>query len=166
MSDKYLKNDGGQIAEQEATATSAGAGSAGKIVALNSSGLIDDTMLASADATSIEAGETLAGGDLVNLYDDSGVKMRKADATDATKPAHGFVLAAVTSGQSGTVYFDGIDDQVSGLTVGATYYLDTATPGGVTATSPSTSGNISQEVGFAKSATELVFERNRPIAIA
>lgn len=107
---------------------------------------------------SLSATETLAAGDLVNVWGSGGAaKMRKANATDATKPATGFVLSAILSGASG-VFHGGaqINTGVSGLTPGSVYYLDTA-GGGVTAVAPSSSGNIIQEVGVALSATSLAF---------
>lgn len=107
---------------------------------------------------SLAATETLTAGQLVNVFSSGGAaKMRKANATDSTKPAHGFVLAGVTSGNVGTFYGGAqINTGVSGLTPGATYYLDT-TGGAITATPPSSSGNIVQEVGIALSATRLAF---------
>ena len=45
MADKYIKNNSGQLAEVEATVTSAGAGNAGDIVALDGSGKLDTTVL-------------------------------------------------------------------------------------------------------------------------
>lgn len=106
----------------------------------------------------ITASEGLAAGDMVNVWNDSGTaKIRKANATDATKPAHGFVLAAVTSGLSGIFIGAGsINNKRSALTPGTAYYLDTA-GGGITAVAPSSSGNLIQELGVALSATELAF---------
>lgn len=106
----------------------------------------------------IVASETLAAGDIVSLHTVAGVcNMRKANATDATKPAHGFVTSAVTSGSAGMFFGAAIiDDQRSGLTPGATYYLST-TGGAITTTPPSAAGNIVQEVGQAISATQLAF---------
>lgn len=110
-------------------------------------------------AGTAQASQTLAAGDLINLHTVTGaLRMRKADATDETKPAHGFVKAAVTSGSSGTFFGPGqVNDVVSGLTPGAGYFLAT-TAGGVTTTAPSTAGNIVQEVGQAISATSLLFD--------
>ena len=45
MAAKYIKNNSGQLAEVEATTTSAGAGDAGKIIGLDSSGKIDTSMM-------------------------------------------------------------------------------------------------------------------------
>ena len=98
---KYLSNAAGVTTEIQAKDASAGAGDAGKAVALNASGLIDPTMLPGADVDIIEASENLAAGDLVNVHDSTGPKVRKADAAGGmAKRADGYVLASVTSGLS------------------------------------------------------------------
>lgn len=104
------------------------------------------------------ASTNLLAGQVVNVFNSGGsAKMQKADATDETKPASGFVLAPVMSGASGVFYGGGqIITGLSGLTPGSVYYLDT-TAGGLTDTPPSTSGNIIQEVGYALNATVLAF---------
>lgn len=148
--------------------SSAGAGDAGELVALDSGGKIDSSMMPSglgADTCVCNASEDLAGGDMVNLWDDSGtIKARKADATSAGKEADGFVSSSVTSGNSATVVLDGTLSGLSGLTIGAEYFLST-TGGAITATAPSSTNNVYQSVGKAKSATELIFERGEPITI-
>jgi len=116
-----------------------------------------------ADTASIEASEDLAAGDLVNIYDSTGAKCRKADATTKGKEAHGFVLAVVTTGNNATVYFEGSNDQVTGLTPGVQFLA--ATAGGATVTAPSSSGNIVQKVGVATAATSLNFEAGNPIEL-
>jgi hypothetical protein len=169
MAQKFLRILAGVISELEALVTSAGAGDAGKIPALDATGKLDNSLMPvgiGADSKILVASENLAAGDLVNVWNDTGTaKARKADATVAGKEANGFVLAAVTSGNNATVYFDGTDTQLSGLTPGAVYYLAT-TAGGVTATPPSGSGNVVQRVGRALSATELTFEPGEPITLA
>lgn len=111
-----------------------------------------------ASSGNVQASQTLAAGDLINLHTVTGaIRMRKADATDETKPAHGFVKVAVTSGNTADFFGPGeINDAVSGLTPGAAYFLAT-TAGGVTSTAPSTAGNVVQQVGEAISATGLLF---------
>lgn len=116
-----------------------------------------------AGATEITASEDLAAGNLVNVWNSSGAKVRKADATTAGKPAHGFVLAAVSSGAPATVYFEGLVGRPV-LTPGD-YYLST-TPGGVTATPPSGSGNVVQRIGVAVSTTAIDFEADDPVELA
>ncbi len=143
--------------------TSAGAGDAGKLVALNTSGVLDSTLFPAGLGTasqSFPTSESLSSGALVNIYDASGTATaRNADATDATKPATGFVQAATTSPASATVYFPGqIVSGVSGLTAGASVFLSASTPGGVTTSAPSTAGNLVQQVGTALSTTSFVFQ--------
>ena len=169
MAQKFLRLLSGVISELEALVTSAGAGDAGKIPALDATGKLDNSLMPvgiGADSKILPASENLAAGDLVNVWNDSGTaKARKADATTAGKEANGFVLSAVTLGNNATVYFDGTDTQLSSLTPGAAYYL-AATAGGVTDTPPSGSGNVLQRVGRALSATELTFEPGEPITLA
>jgi hypothetical protein len=107
----------------------------------------------------LDASEALEAGNLINIWDDSGTtKARLADA-GANKQADGYVLAAVDSGDPATVYSQGINDQLSGMTGGVEYYLSASVPGGVTDTAPTGSGNLVQRVGKAFSATELDFKK-------
>lgn len=147
--------------------TSAGAGDSGKIPALDATGKLSTTFLPSgiaADVAIVPASEALAAGDLVNLYDATGAKCRKADASTAGKEAHGFVLAAVDNEANATVYFEGSNDQVSGMTPGRLFL--SATPGLATSTAPSASGNIVQRVGFATAATSMNFQAQTPVTLA
>lgn len=161
--DKYLINSGGQLTENRAIQTTAGGADAGKIIAANSSGVLDTTFLppgTGPDTQVIQASEALSAGDLVNVHDGgSGVfRVRKADASTTGKQADGFVLAAVSSGANATVYLESTNNQVTGLTPGERWLSDT-TPGGTTATAPTGAGKISQKVGIATSATTLNFEK-------
>lgn len=166
--DKFLYNNAGTITEKVSNQASAGAGDAGKIVALDSTGRIDNTMMPvgiGADTQNITTSEALAAGDLVNIWNSTGAKARKADASVAGKEAHGFVLSAVTSGGTATVYFEGTDTQVTGLTPGV-QYLSATTPGQATATAPSGSGQVVQRVGFATAAAALNFQSMPPVVLA
>lgn len=160
MADKPLHIVGGQPVEVEAKTASAGAADAGKIIALDAGGKIDSTMMPSgvgADAKSMTASEAISAGDIVNIHDSSGAKARKADATTSSKRAVGFAPSAIANGATGTIQFEGTIAGLSGLTIGAPYYLAT-TAGGITTTPPTGSGNAVQMVGVAISATELSFE--------
>jgi len=146
--------------------TSAGAGDSGKLAALDATGKLDTSFMPTgigADTSVVTASEALAAGDLVNVYDATGAKCRKADASTAGKEAHGFVLAVVENGAPATVYFEGGNTQVTGLTPGK-QYLST-TPGLCAATAPSASGNVVQRVGIATSATVLNFQYLDPIVL-
>jgi hypothetical protein len=165
---KYIAMIAGLLTEVAASQTSAGAGDAGKIPALDAAGKLDTTFMPTgvgADTASITTSEALAAGDLVNIHNSTGAKARKADASVSGKEAHGFVLSAAGSGASATVYFEGTNTQVTGLTPGV-QFLSAATPGLATGTAPSTAGNVVQRVGFATSATALNFQSQPPVLLA
>lgn len=164
---KFLRLVNGVITEIFGVQSSAGAANAGDLVALDDTGHISNDMMPvgiGADTAAITASETLAAGDWVNVWNNSGAKVRKADATTAGKEAHGFVLSAVTSGNPATVYFEGTNTQVTGQTPGAVYLQTTAGTGA--ATVPSASGNVVQQIGVAVSATAVNFERSTPVVLA
>lgn len=169
MAQKFLTMISGNFKEVEATTTSAGAGDAGKVPALDSAGKLDTSVMPvgiGADTKTIVASENLAAGDLVNVWNDTGtIKVRKADATSPSKRAHGFVLSSVSSAANATVYFEGTITGLSSLTLGGTYFLGT-TAGAATATATTTAGHIVQQVGVAISATELSFEPQQPVELA
>jgi hypothetical protein len=166
---KYLSLNNGRMQEMQATVSSTGAPDDGKIVALDSTGKLDNSVMPvgiGADTKTVSASEALAAGDFVNIWNDAGTaKVRKADATTSGKEADGFVLAAVTQGNNAVVYFEGTNTQLSGLTPGSRYYLNTVA-GGVTDTPPSGSGNVVQYLGKAISATEISFEKEDGVILA
>jgi hypothetical protein len=166
--DKFLYNNAGVITEKVSNQASAGAGDAGKIVALDSTGRVDSSMMPvgiGADTQAITTSEALAAGDLVNIWNSTGVKARKADASVSGKEAMGFVLAAASSGASATVYFEGTNTQVTGQTPGLVF-LSATTPGLATATAPSGTGQVVQRVGYATGTTSLNFNASPPIVLA
>lgn len=167
--EKFLKHNGsGGFTEVVSTQTG-GAGNENKIAALDGNGRFAETMMPTgiaADTALIQASENLSAGDAINIYEDTGAaRCRKADATSAGKRGDGFVTASVTSGQNATVYFEGENGEVSGLTPGLPVYLAT-TAGAVTQTAPSGSGNVVQRVGIAISATAYNFEPETPVVLA
>lgn len=145
---------------------SAGAGDAAKIVQLDSSGKIDSTMMpvgVGADSAVITTSEALSAGDFVNIWNSTGAKARKADATVAGKEAHGFVLVGVGSAAAATVYFEGTNTGVTGQTPGPVFLSTTA--GVAAAAAPSGAGNVVQRIGFAISATAINFQSQPPITL-
>lgn len=168
MTNKYISNSSGVLTEVTASTTSAGAPDAGKIIALDSTGKLDNSFMPTgigADTAAISASEALSAGDLINIWSNGGVfNVRKADATVAGKEAMGFVLSAVTSGASATVYFESSNTAKSGLTPGKLYLSTTA--GGVQSTAPTGTGQVVQVVGFATSATVMNLQIESPIILA
>jgi hypothetical protein len=169
MANRYIAMINGLLTQVQALVTSAGAGDAGKIVATDAAGKLDASLMPTgvgADTASIVSSENLAAGDLVNVFDSSGTpKVRKADASASGKEAHGFVLAVVTAPAAATVYFEGSNTQVTGLT-GGVQYLDPANPGKSTSTAPTTAGQVVQRVGFATAAANLNFQSEVPVLLA
>lgn len=167
MADKYIYNNSGTLTEKAAIISSAGAGDSGKIIALDAAGRIDNSMMPvgiGTDTGAVTASENLSAGDFVNIWNSTGAKVRKADATTAGKRAHGFVLASVTSGNTATVYFEGTNTAVTGQIPGEVFLSTTA--GLSTATAPSASGNVVQRIGFAISATAINFQAGEAITLA
>jgi hypothetical protein len=166
---RYIKQVAGVLTEQAPLITSAGAGDADKIPALDATGRLDASFMPvgiAADTKLIVASEALAAGDFVNVYNNAGTaNCRKADASAAGKEAHGFVLAAVSSSANATVYFEGANTQCTGLTAG-NVYLSAATAGKPTNTAPSATGQVVQRLGLATSATEVNTEMDAPIVLA
>lgn len=167
---KYIALVSGRKQEVASIQSSAGVGDAGKIPALDTAGKLDVTMMpvgVVADSKLLVAFENLTAGDFVNVFDDGGTaKARKADAATAGKEVDGFVLASVSTAANATVFFEGTNTQLSGLTLGARYYLSAATAGLATATPPSTASNVVQYIGRAVSATELSFEPDDGVVLA
>lgn len=133
--------------------TSAGAADSGKPVVLDAAGKFDLSVLPDAIGNlteTIQATEDLAAGDFVNIYEPSvGVdRVRKADATDQTKYATGFVIAAVTTGNNAEVFRAGLNTALT-VTTGAQYYLSDTTAGAATETAPAeNSGSFQQVLGI------------------
>jgi hypothetical protein len=165
---KYLTSANGVLTQVAATQTSSGSANAGQIPALTAAGLLDISLMPvgiGAEADTIVASETIAAGAFVNIWSNAGViSVRNADAT-ASKPAHGFVLAAVSSAANATVYRVGqLNNSLTGLTIGVNYFLGAV--GAVTSTVPTGTGTISQILGVPISTTSMAFEPQPPITLA
>lgn len=167
---KLLRLVSGRIQEIVATVISGGVANDGDIPALDGTGRLDVSVMPVgivADTVSATATEAISSGDFVNLFLNGGVlSCRKADATAAGKEANGYSLAAISSSAVGAIHQDSTNTALSGLTIGATYYLSAATPGGVVTTPPSSTGNVVQVIGKATSATALHFEPNDGVILA
>lgn len=165
---KFLKQVAGVFTE-EAPAVAGGAPNANKIPALDGNGRLTADMMPTgivADNATLTAVGALAAGDFVNIYDGGGgtFRCRKCDGTTAGKQAHGYVLAAVANGAPALIYFEGLNDQVSGQVPGDVFMQTTAGLAGATA--PSGSGNVVQRLGVAVSATAINVELGPPITLA
>lgn len=153
----------GKQSEYTGKASSAGASDSGEFIIADANGKLDVTYLPTgvgADALAATAGEALNAGDFVYISGTGTVL--KADATSFTKRAMGYVLTAVANAATATVYFDDSNSALTGLTIGAKYFLS-ATSGQATATAPVTSGQFVQPLGIATSATSIHVSIGEPI---
>lgn len=159
----FLARVAGKTKQLFGIATSAGAADAGKIPALDSTGKLDMSLMPvgiGANTTIVPASEAIGAGKFVNFHANAGaMNVRLADNSNG-RQADGYVKDAVTSAANATVYpLDSTNSALTGLTPGSRYWLGTA--GGVLAaaldpTDVANVGKVCQELGTAKSATELV----------
>ena len=158
---KYLSLDDTLLIPTEVTPISASTGSsdAHKVIETGDDGLLDPSLFPAdigGGVRNIVCTEDLAAGDFVNIYNSTGEKCRKADASVASagKQAHGYVLNNFTSGDTAVVYPRGTNTALTGLTPGTTYVLSNATPGGFLAlgSGPTTAGHLLQILGEAVAA--------------
>jgi hypothetical protein len=115
-------------------------------------------------------------GTPVYVSADDTVDKAKADAS-GTVEAVGLVAdPSISAASSGGIQVDGVFtastaqwDAVAGTTGGLTadtiYYLSATTPGAITATAPSTTGQYVKEVGIAISTTELKINIQRRVLL-
>ena len=166
---KYVGITGGVLQEELAINTTAGAADANKIIKTDSSGLLAATMLpvgVGPEVVTITASEAIAAGAYVNIWNSTGLKVRNADATVAGKEAVGFSLLGASNAASCVVYLSSqTNTAASGRAIGAKQFLST-TPGTSQETAPAASGNVVQQLGFATSATSVLFEPLQAITLA
>lgn len=165
---KFISISSGVRALYSALTTSTGVPDANKIVSTGADGKLDSTLMPSgigAATESMVAFESLAAGDFINIYLNTGVRnARKADASNG-RLAMGYVTSAVSASGTATVILQGTNTALTGLTVGSRYYLSGTTAGTASLTAPSTSGQTIQYLGIAVSATSLNFENDDGILI-
>ena len=165
---RFLDILNGVISQLVPITTSAGVGDANKMIQTNSAGKLDLTLMPpelNVQATTLPASEDLTAGQLVNVWVDTGTtKVRKADGSTSRR-ATAYVSAGFLSGATATIYIEGLNTNMTGLTPGGMCWLGAA--GAVTQTPPASgSGGISQIVGTAISATSLDFMPNDPYYLA
>lgn len=170
----FLRLVAGKYRQILATVVSAGAANAGDVVGLDDTGRLDLSVMPvgiGANTQSIPASEALTAGNYVNFHSNAGaLNVRKADNSNGRR-ADGFVLSAVANAAAAIVYpLDSVNTALTGLTPGADYWLGTA--GGViaaaldeTLAANQGSNKISQFLGTAKSATELITTDSDPVLL-
>ena len=169
MVDKYIARDAttGALKEVAGQVTSAGAGDAGKIAALDTDGRLSLTLMpvgVGPDTYAGTAAENLTAGDMV--YVNSSGEIARASAASSGHDATGFVQDNFTASQPALMYFEGRCTALAGLTPDVRYFLSDSTPGGVTSTPVTGAGKRHQFIGRAITATSLSFEADDSILLA
>ncbi len=164
MPDRYFVPDPSGVAQAKPGVTTSG-GTPGSLIATNSAGMLDATLIPGNLQITRRASEAISAGALINYWVDptatTVISVRNADNSSWAKKADGFAPAAIASGASGTIMEDaGLDTAISGLTIGTQYFLGST--GGVTATPPDpstsfTPGQIVQFVGVGTGTGALSF---------
>lgn len=159
----FLARVAGKTKQLFGVATSAGAADAGKIPALGADGRFDMSLMPvgiGANTIICPASEAIGAGKFVNFHNNAGVlNVRLADNSNA-RQADGYLKDAAVMAASSTVYpLDTTNTAMTGLTPGARYWLGTAgavIAAALDATDVANAGKVCQELGVAKSASELV----------
>lgn len=155
MAGKYLQIGTDLVEEAEGVVTSTGATDADRLVSTGADGKLHPSVLPTGvgpDLLVAEATENLSAGSYINIFNDGGTPgVRLADRSNG-RQADGFVKEAFNAGDMAEVYFEGANDQLSGLTLGARYFLNTL--GQATATPPTGPG-LWQFLGRAISTTAI-----------
>lgn len=166
---KFLTRDSstGKTTEVAGLQATAGAGSAGEIVALDAAGLIPVAMMPSgigAEQVTVTWAENVSANDLINVYLDTATwKGRKADGGTNKYPAHAFAVASGTAAGTGLVQYEGLIAGATSVLTGK-LYLSTTAPGGWQQTIPAGPG-LHQVVGLANSGTSWYFQPQEEIVI-
>ena len=164
---KFLRLIAGIVTEISGVVTSAGAANDGDVPVLDATGRLDASLMPvgiSADTYTANTSEAVAAGAFI--YITAAGLVANASAASGGNAARGFVLAASASGAPATVFFEGRNTQLTGLTVGGRYYLSDSVAGGVTLTSVSGAGKKCQFLGYAVSATSLDSEIDDYVVMA
>lgn len=114
-------------------------------------------------AIQVQASENITAGSMINLWNNSGLKVRNALAGNISTRAHGYCDIAIGIGQVGIVYlWFGYLNGVSAVP-GQTYYLSNTTPGALSTVAPIAVGTIRQEVAVGLSISDVAVKISTPI---
>jgi len=111
------------------------------------------------------ASVALAAKDVVFISGADSVGKAQADAL-SNAMAIGFAKESADANASVMVINEGVVAGLSGLTPGQIYYLDPSSPGAITSTIPSGSGQIVLQLGIAKNSTELLIQKQFMYVVA
>jgi len=122
----FIRLVAGKLKAIQATVISSGAGNDGDLLALDATGKIDTSVLpvgVGPDTKVLPVSEVagIGVGDYVNIFDNAGTESVRLSDNSNGRAAHGFVKAAFADAANATVYFEGSNTDLSGLTSGRVY---------------------------------------------
>lgn len=130
--------------------------------AVNLSGNMDITSSSLGILMQFGSGQKVAAGDVCYLKSDGKMWKAKADSAATAGGKLGIAMSNYSGAVTGSYKIYGIySSATGGKTTGSTYFLSAATGGATTATAPSSTGNIMRVIGWAKSATKLIFDPSK-----
>lgn len=134
-------------------------GTNGQVIQTNGSGQLSFTTISITNAETVcneyTADEALSAAEMVYISAADNVSLCDTSGGGAPSRAIGFTAAAAADTNPVSVCSAGVLAGFTGLTAGSRYYADPSTPGGVTTTTPTGTGNTVVQAGYAKSATEM-----------
>lgn len=121
--------------------------------------------VSTSNVVTAQADVALSKTEFVNLYMSGGVlHVRKADASDPTRYAHGFVVTSVAAGAVASIALIGLNPITVGAAVTEVFLSDT-TPGSYTSVAPSADGRIVQKLGAVIPGVGIYFTQQGRIAL-
>lgn len=168
MSDKYQTLENGRKKLKEAINQSSGAVDSGKIIAADSAGRLDLSLMPvgiAPDVRILETTEDLSAGSYVNIYESAGTFFCRLADNSNQREANGYVKDSFLTAANATIYFEGENSGLSGL-VNGTVYLGTS--GGVIQTplnEQTETGKFHQVLGKAVSDTAVNTDIDEPIEL-
>jgi hypothetical protein len=127
--------------------------------------IIENPQAASAGGSTLSISQTAHGFVLGDVLRHNGTIFIKSQADSAANAEVYGVVSDVADVNTFTIMVSGVITGLSGLTPGAGYFLSPTTAGGVTATEPTTNGQVSKPVYAAISATSAVLTNMRGVLL-
>lgn len=139
-------------------ALAADKGAANGYAALDSNSRLEADHAPLATAETLTAGESVVLGDVCYLKSDGKYWKAKADAEATSGPVRLMMAGGTIAGGATGTFYKVCYATTGSWTTAAALYLSAATAGAITATAPSTAGQVVRLVGYANSATQVYFD--------
>lgn len=163
---KFITVESGNKRLKTATSVSVGLTDAGKVMCLDETGKISDTLLPDSVGLNTYSAITsvvLTPYQMVAVFNNAGVpNLKLADASTVGCEAIGYVKEGFNIGDVATVFLEG-SFSYTGATVGQSYFLSDTVAGDVTSVAPINSGSFYQFVGRCYDLGKIRYEQSDDI---